>query len=61
MLLRDAPKPSSSDLAKDLTMRRDTVKDYLKRLKKKGLLVREGTGRVGTWRLTHAGKAALEE
>jgi len=30
-------------------MRRDTVKEYLGRLKRKGMLVREGTPRSGHW------------
>lgn len=43
------------------SMRRDTVKDYLNRLKVKGLLLREGSVRSGSWLLTPVGKAAIEE
>ncbi len=40
-LLREEPKSSSTDLAEALSIGRDTVKEYLGRLKKKGLLLRK--------------------
>ena len=52
-LLLDAPALSSGDLANSLSMRRDTIKKYLGRLKAKGLLVREGPTRTGRWRVTY--------
>ncbi len=58
-LLLHAPALSSGDLANSLSMRRDTVKKYLGRLKEKGLLVREGPTRTGRWRVTDAGKSSL--
>jgi len=61
MLLRNEPTSSSSDLAGVLSMRRDTVKEYLGRLKKRGLLVREGSPRMGRWLLTDAGRTALAD
>jgi Mn-dependent DtxR family transcriptional regulator len=50
-----------SDLAAKLSIGCDTVKEYLRRLKVKGLLVREGTVKAGSWLLTPAGKAAAVE
>ena len=61
MLLSNEPTSSSSDLAGVLSMRRDTVKEYLGRLKAKGLLVREGSPRMGRWLLTDAGRTALAD
>ena len=48
-LLKQTPKASSRDLAGQLSIGRDTVKEYLKRLKSKGLLERKGSARSGTW------------
>ena len=48
-------------MAAQLGMSRDTVKEYLGRLKEKGFLVREGSLKTGRWRVTAAGQAALEE
>lgn len=61
MLLSNEPTSSSSDLAGVLSMRRDTVKEYLGRLKARGLLVREGSPRMGRWLLTDAGRTALAD
>jgi ATP-dependent DNA helicase RecG len=48
-LLKGDPQLSSSGLAALLSIGRDTVKEYLGRLKKKGVLVREGAPRSGHW------------
>jgi DNA-binding GntR family transcriptional regulator len=48
-LLKDNPQLSSSELAALLSIGRDTVKEYLGRLKSKGVLVREGAPRSGIW------------
>jgi len=47
--LKGDPQLSSSELAAQLLIGRDTVKEYLGRLKKKGVLVREGAPRSGRW------------
>ncbi len=60
-LLNAAPKTSTTVAAKELDMRRDTVKEYVQRLKIKGLLVRKGTPKSGLWTLTEVAKKALEE
>ena len=51
-LLHDAPTLTGSKLAEDLGIGRGTVKEYLRRLKAKGVLVRKGSTRTGHWRLT---------
>ncbi len=51
-LLRLEPKISTSGLAQKMGIKRDTVKEYLTRLKIKGVLVRNGTPRSGFWELT---------
>lgn len=61
VLLRDGPTLSSSALAKSLSMHRDTVKEYLVRLKARGLLIREGSSRAGRWLLTDVARTALAE
>jgi len=48
-LLKKHPEYSSSMLAKELSISRDTVKEYLKRLKEKKVLIREGSTRSGRW------------
>ena len=48
-LVKEHPEYSSSMLAKELSIGRDTVKEYLARLKKKGVLAREGSLRSGRW------------
>ena len=48
-MLKDDPQLSSSELAALLSIGRDTVKEYLGRLKRKGVLVREGAPRSGNW------------
>ena len=48
-LIIENPLVSSQELADLLLMRRDTVKEYLGRLKGKGLLLREGSTRSGRW------------
>ena len=48
-LLKDDPQLSSSQLAALLSIGRDTVREYLGRLKRKGVLVREGAPRSGRW------------
>ena len=60
LLLHDTPTLTGSSLAEDLGIRRGTVKEYLGRLKAKGLLVREGSTRTGRWRLTAGGRAAID-
>jgi len=60
LMLHDTPTLTGSHLAKDFGIRRGTVKEYLRRLKAKGLLVREGSTRTGRWRLTEAGRAAID-
>ena len=59
-LLHDAPTLTGSKLAEDLGIGRGTVKEYLRRLKAKGVLVREGSTRTGRWRLTGAGREAID-
>ena len=59
-LLHDAPTLTGSKLAEDLGIGRGTVKEYLRRLKVKGVLVREGSTRTGRWRLTETGRAAID-
>ena len=59
-LLHDASTLTGSKLAEDLGNGRGTVKEYLRRLKAKGVLVREGSTRTGRWRLTEAGRAAID-
>ena len=60
VLLNDRPTLTGSKLAEDLGIGRGTVKEYLRRLKAKGVLVREGSTRTGRWRLTEAGRAAID-
>jgi predicted HTH transcriptional regulator len=55
-LLKGDPQLSSSELAAVLSIGRDTVKEYLGRLKRKGLLVREGTPRSGNWVVLRDGR-----
>ena len=59
-LLLENPTASSTDLAKALSMTRDTVKEYLGRLKQKELVVREGSARAGRWLVTEIGKRKAE-
>ena len=47
--MKDNPYLSSSELAALLSIGRDTVKEYLGRLKSKGVLLREGAPRSGSW------------
>jgi ATP-dependent DNA helicase RecG len=56
-----SPTVSSGDMASQLGMSRDTIKEYLGRLKEKGFLVREGSTKSGRWRVPEAGRVALEE
>lgn len=58
-LLHDQPRLSASNVAALLQIRRDTVKEYIARLKAKGLLLREGGARGGIWRVTADGAGAL--
>jgi len=58
-LLHDQPRLSVSNIAALLNIRRDTVKEYIARLKAKGLLLREGSARGGVWRVTDDGAGAL--
>jgi predicted transcriptional regulator len=44
-----------------MDMRRDTAKEYVERLKAKGLLTRKGEPKSGLWILTEAAKKAIEE
>ena len=60
VLLQETPTLTGSKLAKDLDIGRGTVKEYLRRLKAKGVLVREGSTRTGRWRLTETGRAAID-
>ena len=60
VLLNDRPTLTGSKLAEDLDIGRGTVKEYLRRLKAKGVLVREGSTRTGRWRLTETGRAAID-
>ena len=60
LLLHETPTLTGSKLAEDLDIGRGTVKEYLRRLKAKGVLVREGSTRTGRWRLTEAGRAAID-
>lgn len=48
-LLYAKPRESTSGIANELDIRIDTVKDYLKRLKAKGVLARKGTPKTGVW------------
>jgi ATP-dependent DNA helicase RecG len=48
-LLKAKPGTSAGVIASQLEIRRDTVKEYLQRLKGKGLLIREGSSRSGRW------------
>ncbi len=60
-LMNAALRTTASAIAKKLDMRRDTVKEYLNRLKTKGLLVREGTPKSGQWLLTETAHMELKE
>ena len=60
VLLHDRPTLTGSKLAEDLGIGRGTVKEYLRRLKAKGVLVREGSTRTGRWHLTETGRAAID-
>ena len=60
VLLQETPTLTGSKLAEDLDIGRGSVKEYLRRLKAKGVLVREGSTRTGRWRLTEAGRAAID-
>jgi ATP-dependent DNA helicase RecG len=53
-LLKAEPGTSAGVIASRLEIRRDTVKEYLQRLKGKGFLVREGNPRSGRWLVTQA-------
>lgn len=59
-LLDNDPRLSSAVMAKRLQMGRDTVKEYLGRLKTKKWLLREGGPRTGLWLVTEEGKMTLE-
>ena len=54
------PTLTDSNLANELGIGRGPVKEYLRRLKAKGVLVREGSTRTGRWRLTGTGRAAID-
>ena len=60
VLLHETPTLTGSKLAEDLDIGRGTVKEYLRRLKAKGVLVREGSTRTGRWHLTETGRAAID-
>ena len=60
VLLNDRPTLTGSKLAEDLDIGLGTVKEYLRRLKAKGVLEREGSTRTGRWQLTETGKAAID-
>ena len=60
VLLNDRPTLTGSKLAEDFGIGRGTVKEYLRRLKAKRVLVREGSTRTGRWPLTETGKAAID-
>ena len=60
VLLHETPTLTGSKLAEDLDIGRGTVKEYLRRLKAKGVVVREGSTRTGRWRLTGTGRAAID-
>ena len=60
VLLQETPTLTGSKLAEDLDIGRGTVKEYLRRLKAKGVLVREGSTRTGRWHLTETGRAAID-
>jgi ATP-dependent DNA helicase RecG len=59
-LLEDDPRLSSARMANRLQIGRDTVKEYLGRLKTKKWLAREGGRRSGLWRVTDQGKGILK-
>ena len=60
VLLQETPTLTGSKLAEDLDIGRGTVKEYLRRLKAKGVLVREGSTRTGRWRLNFS-KVELQQ
>ena len=60
VLLHETPTLTGSKLAEGLGIGRGTVKEYLRRLKAKGVLVREGSTRTGRWHLTETGRAAID-
>lgn len=49
------PAYSHTDLSRELEISSDTVREYIARLKSKGLLVREGGRRYGSWKVTDVG------
>jgi predicted transcriptional regulator len=49
------PAYSSRDISRELGIGTDTVREYIARLKSKGLLVREGGRRYGSWKVTDVG------
>jgi predicted HTH transcriptional regulator len=50
-LIAESPSISSRKIAEAMNMSRDTVKEYLARLKSKGLLTRVGPRRGGFWKI----------
>ena len=60
-LFNATPRISTTVIAKEMDMRRDTAKEYVERLKTKGLLARKGEPKSGLWILTEAAKKAIEE
>ncbi|MFA7060002.1 MAG: HTH domain-containing protein, partial [Pedobacter sp.] len=49
------PAYSSTDLSRELEISSDTAREYIARLKSKGLLQREGARRYGSWKVTDTG------
>ncbi|MBI2598185.1 MAG: winged helix-turn-helix transcriptional regulator, partial [Candidatus Diapherotrites archaeon] len=48
-LLAKNPRTSRTELANSLGIKIDTIKEYLQRLKKKGILTRKGGAQKGYW------------
>jgi len=48
-VIKNTPKISRNELSKKLGLSKDTIKEYLKKLKEKGILRRVGKTSAGHW------------
>ena len=55
-----SPSLNNKDLARELAISADTAREYIARLKSKGLLVREGARRYGSWLVTETGRVVID-
>lgn len=58
--IRENPKISRTEIAAKLNIKLDTVKEYLKKLKKKGILKRVGKTSRGYWEIIERGKREIK-